>query len=62
MLRAIISDIHSNVEALDAVLADVARRKVESIVCLGDVIGYGVGGRPTFWIGPLTTGGARWHG
>jgi diadenosine tetraphosphatase ApaH/serine/threonine PP2A family protein phosphatase len=47
MLRAIISDIHSNVEALDAVLADVARRKVESIVCLGDVIGYGPQPRDT---------------
>ena len=47
MLRAIISDIHSNVEALDAVLADVARRKVESIVCLGDVIGYGPQPRET---------------
>ncbi len=22
----------------------------------GDVIGYGVAGRPTFWLGPLTTG------
>jgi predicted phosphodiesterase len=41
MLRAIISDIHSNVEALDAVLADIEKRKVEKIVCLGDVIGYG---------------------
>lgn len=47
MLRAIISDIHSNVEALDAVLADIARRKVERIVCLGDVIGYGPQPRDT---------------
>jgi catechol 2,3-dioxygenase-like lactoylglutathione lyase family enzyme len=23
----------------------------------GDVIGFGVGGQPTFWIGPLTSGG-----
>jgi predicted phosphodiesterase len=47
MLRAIISDIHSNIEALDAVLADIGRRKVESIVCLGDVIGYGPQPRET---------------
>jgi len=47
MLRAIISDIHSNVEALEAVLADVARRNVERIVCLGDVIGYGPQPRDT---------------
>ncbi len=47
MLRAIISDIHSNVEALDAVLADIGRRKVDAIVCLGDVIGYGPQPRET---------------
>jgi predicted phosphodiesterase len=40
-MLAIISDIHSNTEALKAVLADVAARNVDQIVCLGDVIGYG---------------------
>ena len=38
---ALVSDIHSNVEALDAVLADIAVQKVERIYCLGDVVGYG---------------------
>ena len=38
---AIISDIHSNLEALTAVLADIDRRGIEKIVCLGDVVGYG---------------------
>jgi len=38
---AIISDIHSNLEALMAVLDDIADRSVERIVCLGDVVGYG---------------------
>src|SRR6476661_8123002 len=38
---AIVSDIHSNLEALTAVLAEIERRGVEEIVCLGDVIGYG---------------------
>ena len=38
---AVISDIHSNVEALSAVLADADRRRLERIVCLGDVVGYG---------------------
>jgi len=39
---AVISDIHANIEALKAVLADIeARGDVEQIVCLGDVIGYG---------------------
>ena len=38
---AIISDIHGNLEALQAVLADIEERGVKEIVCLGDVIGYG---------------------
>jgi len=38
---AVISDIHANVEALDAVLDDIARRPVDKIYCLGDVVGYG---------------------
>jgi len=40
-LRAIISDIHGNLEALTAVLADIKQQGVEEIVCLGDVVGYG---------------------
>lgn len=38
---AIISDIHANLEALQTVLADIERRGLTEIVCLGDVIGYG---------------------
>jgi protein phosphatase len=38
---AIISDIHSNVPALDAVLKDIARRRVRRILCLGDLVGKG---------------------
>lgn len=38
---AIISDIHSNLEALRRVLDDIHRRKIETIYCLGDIIGYG---------------------
>jgi len=38
---AIISDIHSNLEALQAVLDDIDERGVKEIVCLGDIIGYG---------------------
>jgi len=38
---AIISDIHGNLEALQTVLADIDRRGVKRIVCLGDVVGYG---------------------
>ncbi|MBL8897396.1 MAG: metallophosphoesterase [Planctomycetes bacterium] len=39
---AIISDIHSNREALDAVFAHIdAQGSVREVICLGDVIGYG---------------------
>jgi predicted phosphodiesterase len=38
---AVISDIHSNLEALTAVLADIKKRGIKTIYCLGDVIGYG---------------------
>jgi len=40
-MLAVISDIHANMEALTAVLDDIATRKVEQIICLGDVVGYG---------------------
>jgi diadenosine tetraphosphatase ApaH/serine/threonine PP2A family protein phosphatase len=40
-LIAIISDLHSNIEALDAVVKDIRRRNIERIIVLGDVIGYG---------------------
>ena len=40
-MKAIISDIHSNLEALQAVLADIRSLGVKDIYCLGDVVGYG---------------------
>lgn len=41
MKRAIVSDIHGNLEALEAVLADIDTVGVDEIYCLGDIIGYG---------------------
>lgn len=41
MRVAIISDLHSNREALDAVLAHIQAQDVSTIYCLGDVVGYG---------------------
>ncbi len=39
---ALISDIHSNLEALTAVLQDIdSRGAADSIYCLGDIVGYG---------------------
>ncbi len=40
-MKAIISDIHSNYEALVAVLEDIDKHNVTEIYCLGDVVGYG---------------------
>ena len=41
MRRALISDIHGNLEALEVVLDDIKVQGVEEIFCLGDIIGYG---------------------
>ena len=41
MRVAVISDIHSNLPALNAVLEDVRREDPEEIWCLGDLVGYG---------------------
>ncbi|MCH2114365.1 MAG: metallophosphatase family protein [Pirellulales bacterium] len=41
MKRAVISDIHGNLEALDGVLAHIASQQIDEIFCLGDMIGYG---------------------
>jgi diadenosine tetraphosphatase ApaH/serine/threonine PP2A family protein phosphatase len=38
---AIISDIHSNLEALTSALKIIDAERVDDIVCLGDVVGYG---------------------
>ena len=42
MKIAIISDIHGNLEALKATLKDIEKRKVDKIICLGDIIAKGV--------------------
>ena len=41
MKVAIISDLHSNREALDAVLAHIEGLGLETVYCLGDIVGYG---------------------
>lgn len=41
MRVAIISDIHGNRHALEAVLEDIEESSVEEVWCLGDVVGYG---------------------
>lgn len=41
MRAAVISDIHSNRQALEAVLAAIDEAGVDQIWCLGDMVGYG---------------------
>ena len=38
---AVFSDVHSNLEALRAVIADMKGLKLRRCICLGDVVGYG---------------------
>jgi predicted phosphodiesterase len=40
MRCAIIADIHSNLQALEAVLADAREYGCEEFYCLGDIVGY----------------------
>ena len=40
MRIAILSDIHSNLHALEAVMADAGEKSVDTYYCLGDIIGY----------------------
>ena len=42
MKIAIISDIHGNLEALKATLKNIEERRVDKIICLGDIIAKGV--------------------
>jgi predicted phosphodiesterase len=39
--RALISDIHGNLEALEVVLSDIQAQGIGEIYCLGDIVGYG---------------------
>ncbi|MCZ6601838.1 MAG: metallophosphoesterase family protein [Planctomycetota bacterium] len=41
MRYAIISDLHSNLDALERVIEDIRKQKVDRHLCLGDIIGYG---------------------
>jgi catechol 2,3-dioxygenase-like lactoylglutathione lyase family enzyme len=47
------ADVAASAAFYDAVLAPLDGARAGEF---GDVIGYGVGGRPMFWLGPLTTG------
>lgn len=42
---ALVSDVHGNLEALEVVLREVEKHKVDRIICLGDIVGYGANPR-----------------
>jgi len=65
MIVAVLSDIHANLEALEAVLADAAKEKAEAHWCLGDIVGYGadpdaVVERVRSLSGPVVAGNHDW--
>ncbi len=41
MRYALISDIHGNLEAFEAVLSDIKKEGVDKYLCIGDIVGYG---------------------
>lgn len=41
MRIAVLSDIHGNLEAFEAVIADMTTRQPDKVICLGDLVGYG---------------------
>ncbi|MHB8917786.1 MAG: metallophosphoesterase family protein, partial [Desulfocucumaceae bacterium] len=41
MKTAVISDIHGNLCALEAVLEDIEGRGIKNVFCAGDLVGYG---------------------
>lgn len=41
MRIAVISDIHGNLEALERVYDDIEQSDIDTIICLGDMVGYG---------------------
>lgn len=41
MKVAVFTDIHGNLQALEAILKDIEKEQVDKIICLGDVIGIG---------------------
>ncbi|MFN7974555.1 MAG: metallophosphoesterase family protein [Acidobacteriota bacterium] len=41
MRYLLITDLHSNLEALNAILAFVKRKPIDKVVCMGDIVGYG---------------------
>ena len=41
MKIAVFSDIHANLQALEAIIEDIKKQNVDRIICLGDIISKG---------------------
>lgn len=41
MRYGILGDIHGNYDALEAIIADLEKEKVDNLLCVGDIVGYG---------------------
>ena len=41
MRYGIFADVHSNLEALEAVLAFFRKERIQAFLCPGDIVGYG---------------------
>ena len=50
MRIAVLSDIHGNLEALTKALKIISKQKVDKIICLGDIVGYGVDSKECYEI------------
>ena len=49
MRVAVISDIHGNLHALEAVLSELEDEQPDELWCLGDLVGYGPQPNPPSW-------------
>ena len=58
MRLLILSDLHANIQAMDAVMADAAGVGWDASICLGDLVGYG--GDPTAVLQRIRELGAQW--
>lgn len=50
MRIAVLSDIHGNLEALTRALKIISKQKVDKIICLGDIVGYGIDSKECYEI------------
>ena len=60
MRIALLSDVHGNLPAFQAVLADVEAEGVDGVWCLGDLVGYGAQPDECVALRPRGAATCRW--